>query len=58
MRLQAPKHAVAGPITYGCTLHHIRLQALGDVLISATFGPLLVGFSYLAQCSGFPGTTP
>ena len=55
MRLQAPKHAVAGPIACGCTLHHIRLQALGDVLISATFGPLLVGFSYLAQCSGFPG---
>ena len=25
-------------------------KALGDVLISATFGPLLVGFSYLAQC--------
>ena len=28
----------------------LKYKALGDVLISATFGPLLVGFSYLAQC--------
>jgi len=33
----------------------LKYKALGDVLISVTFGPLLVGFSYLAQCHGFPG---
>ena len=33
----------------------LKYKALGDLLITATFGPLLVGFAYLAQCSGFPG---
>ena len=27
LRLQPPSPTVAAPITYGCSLHHLRLQA-------------------------------
>jgi len=30
----------------------LKYKALGDVLISLTFGPLLVGFAFLAQTGG------
>ena len=35
----------------------LKYKALGDILISSTFGPLLVGFSYLVQ-TGSLGWTP
>ena len=36
----------------------LKYRALGDALISITFGPLLVGFSYLAQAPRAHTSTP
>ena len=36
----------------------LKYRALGDVLISLTFGPLLVGFAYLVQAGVAPGAAP
>jgi len=33
----------------------LKYKALGDVLITSTFGPLLVGFAYMTQAGAIPG---